>query len=95
MTYGFSPQSMCAAATCAPMARGSDLPRSLPTVRPAPATVPDVFLPMFGQHNVQNALAALAVAAVVGIDDQIVRRAFDAFRGVNRRFAPAKSTVSS
>jgi UDP-N-acetylmuramate--alanine ligase len=52
-------------------------------------TVPDVFLPMFGQHNVQNALAALAVAGAVGIDDQIVRRAFAAFRGVNRRFTRA------
>ena len=41
---------------------------------------------MFGRHNVQNALAALAVAGAVGIDDAVVARAFASFGGVNRRF---------
>ncbi|MFO1152970.1 MAG: UDP-N-acetylmuramate--L-alanine ligase [Rhodospirillales bacterium] len=49
-------------------------------------TIADLFLPMFGRHNVQNALAALAVAQAIGIDDETVRRAFAGFGGVNRRF---------
>jgi UDP-N-acetylmuramate--alanine ligase len=48
--------------------------------------VDDVFLPMFGRHNVQNALAALAVAHSIGIDPETCRRAFGGFGGVNRRF---------
>jgi UDP-N-acetylmuramate--alanine ligase len=43
-------------------------------------------LPMVGQHNVQNALAAIAVAAEMEIDDATLRSAFAGFRGVKRRF---------
>jgi UDP-N-acetylmuramate--alanine ligase len=43
-------------------------------------------LPMFGQHNVQNALAAIAVAQEMGLPDEIIRRALGAFSGVKRRF---------
>ena len=43
-------------------------------------------LPMFGQHNVQNALAAIAVAQEMGLSDDIIRRALGSFAGVKRRF---------
>ena len=43
-------------------------------------------LPMLGHHNVQNALAAIAVGLEMDIDDGTLRSAFAAFRGVNRRF---------
>ena len=43
-------------------------------------------LPMLGAHNVQNALAAIAVASEMEIDDQTLRSAFAGFRGVKRRF---------
>jgi UDP-N-acetylmuramate--alanine ligase len=49
-------------------------------------TVTNVFLPMFGEHNVQNSLAAIAVAEEIGIDDDTVRAALAGFKGVNRRF---------
>ena len=81
VTYGFSPQADV---------RGIDVRANGEGVRFSAVitdrktgvrrTVPDLFLPMFGQHNVQNALAALAVAGAVGIDDDVVRRAFDAVR---------------
>jgi UDP-N-acetylmuramate--alanine ligase len=45
-----------------------------------------VFLPMFGLHNVQNSLAAVASAAEMGIPDDAIRRAFAKFTGVKRRF---------
>jgi UDP-N-acetylmuramate--alanine ligase len=46
----------------------------------------DVNLPMFGQHNVQNALAAIAVATEMGLPDETIRRALADFSGVKRRF---------
>jgi len=41
---------------------------------------------MLGWHNVQNSLAAIAVANDLGIHDNVVRRALAAFAGVKRRF---------
>jgi len=38
-----------------------------------------------GLHNVRNALAAVAVASELGIDDQAILRALAAFQGVDRR----------
>src|SRR5712691_12337469 len=46
----------------------------------------DMRLPMFGQHNVQNALAAIAVAQEMGLPDETIRRALGSFAGVKRRF---------
>ena len=43
-------------------------------------------LPMYGRHNVQNALAAVAVAAEMGIDDALIRDTLRHFAGVKRRF---------
>jgi UDP-N-acetylmuramate--alanine ligase len=43
-------------------------------------------LPMLGQHNVTNALAAVAVAVEMDIDDATLRSAFLSFKGVKRRF---------
>jgi UDP-N-acetylmuramate--alanine ligase len=41
---------------------------------------------MHGAHNVQNSLAAIAVANEMGIDDDVIRRGLGAFAGVKRRF---------
>ncbi|MPZ30984.1 MAG: UDP-N-acetylmuramate--L-alanine ligase [Rhodospirillales bacterium] len=49
-------------------------------------TIVDLRLPMFGQHNVQNALAAIAVAQEMGLPDETIRRALGSFAGVKRRF---------
>ncbi len=46
----------------------------------------DLSLPMFGEHNVLNALAAIAVAIEMGIEGNIVRAALGDFQGVKRRF---------
>ncbi len=43
-------------------------------------------LSMVGGHNVQNALAALAVADELAIPLEVTREALAAFRGVDRRF---------
>ncbi len=43
-------------------------------------------LPMPGDHNVSNALAAVAVARHLGMKGAEIREALAAFKGVNRRF---------
>ncbi|MCA3443321.1 MAG: UDP-N-acetylmuramate--L-alanine ligase [Rhodobacter sp.] len=43
-------------------------------------------LPMPGDHNVSNALAAVAVARALGMTATAIREALAAFGGVNRRF---------
>jgi UDP-N-acetylmuramate--alanine ligase len=43
-------------------------------------------LPMLGSHNVQNALAAIAVATEMEIDEQRIKTALSVFAGVKRRF---------
>jgi UDP-N-acetylmuramate--alanine ligase len=45
-----------------------------------------VTLNLAGVHNVQNALAAIAVAQEVGVSDAALLRALANFRGVGRRF---------
>jgi len=39
-----------------------------------------------GRHNVLNALAAIAVALELGVDEEAIRRALAGFQGVGRRF---------
>ena len=39
-----------------------------------------------GVHNVQNALAAIAIGRVVGVSDRAIARALAEFKGVDRRF---------
>ena len=46
----------------------------------------DVVLNLAGEHNVLNALAAIAVAVELSIDDGAVLRALASFKGVGRRF---------
>jgi len=43
-------------------------------------------LPMPGNHNVQNALAAIAVGLEMNVSDSVLRAAFANFGGVKRRF---------
>jgi UDP-N-acetylmuramate--alanine ligase len=43
-------------------------------------------LPMFGAHNVQNALVPVAIANEMGIGEDALRKALAGFSGVKRRF---------
>jgi UDP-N-acetylmuramate--alanine ligase len=46
----------------------------------------DVVLPLLGEHNVLNSLAAAAIAWELGIDEPTFRRSLETFQGVKRRF---------
>ena len=43
-------------------------------------------LPILGQHNALNALAAIAIASHAGIADDVIKSALASFSGVKRRF---------
>ncbi len=45
-----------------------------------------VRLRLLGEHNVQNALAAIAVADELGVSLEVVKEALESFAGVQRRF---------
>lgn len=51
-----------------------------------------VRLPMPGQHNVQNALAAIAVGLEMGMKPEALSNAFAEFNGVKRRFTRTGET---
>jgi UDP-N-acetylmuramate--alanine ligase len=46
----------------------------------------NIFLPMFGDHNVLNALSTIAVAIRLGLDARDIQNGFKGFEGVKRRF---------
>ena len=46
----------------------------------------DVILHMGGLHNIENVTAAITVAKHVGIEDEKIKAAIEAFKGVKRRF---------
>ncbi len=87
LTYGLSPQADIRAVD---LKLGRDGARFDIAVSDALAErgrrIPDLFLPMFGQHNVQNSLAAAAVAEALGLGDEALRAALGNFKGVKRRF---------
>ncbi len=48
--------------------------------------IEDLSLQVGGMHNVENAVAAVAVTQMLGIDKDVVRQALKGFNGVKRRF---------
>jgi len=81
VTYGFSAQAEYRAAEIG----SSGLTSSFELVRRGERRG-RVELAMVGRHNVQNALAALAVADELGVPFDVARAALGSFRGVQRRF---------
>ena len=57
--------------------------------------IENVCLPMPGRHNVQNALAAIAVAIEMGCPDEVICKGFDSFGGVRRRFTKVGSVAGA
>jgi UDP-N-acetylmuramate--alanine ligase len=87
VTYGLSPQADIRAVNIEIGAAGARYDAVIADrVSASSRTIAGVRLPMFGEHNVQNSLAAIAVAEEMGLGDDVVRTAFAGFKGVNRRF---------
>jgi len=50
------------------------------------AVTKDLVLPMLGQHNVSNALAAISVSSILNINHHNLFSSFSSFKGIKRRF---------
>ena len=87
LTYGFSPQADLRAVNVSFSEGASRFDIVAVDRRNMTETRLDgIRLPMPGEHNVQNALAAITVARELGISDKKIRTALANFEGVKRRF---------
>jgi UDP-N-acetylmuramate--alanine ligase len=88
ITYGFSPQADVRAVDVEFQEGGSSFNVVVNDRRSGNETrMENIALPMPGEHNVLNALAAVTVARELGVSDHRIRTAFSAFEGVKRRFS--------
>ena len=85
VTYGFSAQADVRGENVKPVPGGNEFDVIL-RFRGAERRIAGLMLPMPGRHNVQNALAAVAVANELQIGDDAIRSGFANFGGVKRRF---------
>jgi UDP-N-acetylmuramate--alanine ligase len=87
ISYGFNPQADLCAVNLRTSREGSTFDVIARRKGDGPGlTVHDLFLPVAGRHNVQNAVAAIAVARELGVADDGIRTGLQAFAGVKRRF---------
>ena len=87
VTYGLSPQADIRGINIRPINGVTDFDVVV-TDRPTgvQTQLAGMRLPMPGQHNVQNAIGAIAVALRMGIADDVIRAGLAGFAGVKRRF---------
>ncbi len=87
ITYGFSPQADVRAERLVADKLGATFEVIVTDrARNRPRRMGPFRLPMLGSHNVQNALAAIAVALEMEIGEETLRASLAGFRGVKRRF---------
>jgi len=84
ITYGFSPDAQFRAVD--PRPDGGRMHFALHRVNGSTRQPLEVVLNLPGLHNVQNALAAIAVADELGVPDDAIVAALAEFHGVGRRF---------
>jgi UDP-N-acetylmuramate--alanine ligase len=85
LTYGLSPQAELSATVVGMDAEGSRFTVQRSTAAGSEKLGP-VHLPMPGEHNVRNALAAFAVGLALGLDFRAMADSLARFGGVHRRF---------
>ncbi|GGY94040.1 UDP-N-acetylmuramate--L-alanine ligase [Novosphingobium colocasiae] len=86
VTYGFSAQADIRGENVIPFPGGNRFDVALRQRDGSFRRIEGIELPMPGRHNVQNALAAIGVAAEMGCPDAVIRTGFAKFGGVKRRF---------
>jgi UDP-N-acetylmuramate--alanine ligase len=84
--YGFAAMADVRGENVRPVPGGNTFDVSLRDRQGNVRVIRDIHLPMPGRHNVSNALAAIGVAAELGIADDVIARGFERFGGVKRRF---------
>ncbi|MFN4225383.1 MAG: UDP-N-acetylmuramate--L-alanine ligase [Hyphomonas sp.] len=86
ITYGFNLQADVRAVNLRTDINGSHYDVEIRRASGGPSVIRGLTLPMAGEHNVQNSLAAIAVALELGATHEQVRAALAKFGGVKRRF---------
>ena len=87
VTYGMSPQAEVRAFDVRTDALGSLFSVEFSDRQSGTSRLlEDLRLPMLGAHNVQNALAAIAVGREMELSDDTIHTALGGFKGVKRRF---------
>ena len=86
ITYGFSAQADVKGVNVTPVPGGNRFDVVIRDRDGQTRTIEGIALPMPGRHNVQNAIAAVAVGLEMGMTDEQIGKGFDHFGGVKRRF---------
>ena len=86
ITYGFSAQADVRGENVTPVPGGNTFTAVLRARDGTFRRIENIHMPMPGRHNVQNALAAVAVAVEMGCSDACIQTGFAKFTGVKRRF---------
>jgi len=87
VTYGFSPQADARAVNVSFSEGASHFDVVFTDRRKGRSeALEGLSLPMPGEHNVQNATAAIVVARQLGVPDAVIKSGLAGFRGVGRRF---------
>ncbi len=87
ITYGFSPQANARAVNVRFSQGASHFDVIFTDRHKGTRTrLDNLVLPMPGEHNVQNSLAAIVVARELGVAEATIKAGLASFRGVGRRF---------
>ena len=86
VTYGFNLQADICGVNVQPHEGGNRFDVIVRQRGEEDRRIENVCLPMPGRHNVQNALAAIAVSIEMGCPDEVICNGFSNFGGVRRRF---------
>ena len=94
-TYGSSPQADIHLIQSVSDGYAQTLSIGLHDARHQQMQIKELYLPMPGRHNAENALAAIAVLLDLNIDWSTIQKAFQSFSGIQRRFQcfPVGNTV--
>ena len=86
ITYGFSAQADVRGENVTPIPGGNRFDVAIRQRDGTSRRIEAIELPMPGRHNVQNSLAAIAVAVEMACSDDVIQTGFAKFTGVKRRF---------
>jgi len=87
ITYGFSPQADARAVNVSFSQGASHFDAVFRDRRKGTeTTIADLVLPMPGEHNISNAIAAIVIARELGVGPDAIRSGLNGFGGVKRRF---------
>lgn len=86
LTYGFSPQADVRGMRMTQDGQGIKFEVRIDRPGMAPRHIADLRLPVLGDHNVSNNLAAIAIAVQLGMSDEEIRAGVAGYTGVKRRF---------